>query len=139
MSITNIGSYYTNLIEPRVPQTVFVKPNPALTNALGTGSTTTPQIVPMAGVFGAGSVITNVQLAGANPNNATFMVGVSGNNAALTGNLIILGTYNGVQTPGTAGFGVTLAQDSWLIVNSTGGVANTLAVSNLNLAVTYLS
>lgn len=137
MSITNIGSYFTNLIEPRVPQTVFVKPNPALTGNIGSGTNLTPV---MAGVFGAGSVITNVQLVGANPNNATFMVGVSGNNTSFTGNLIVLGTGNGVQAPGTyAGLGVTLAQDSWLIINSTGGGSNTLAATNLNLAVTYLS
>jgi hypothetical protein len=137
MSIYNLGSYYTNLIEPRVAQTVFVQPNPALTSVLGTSAN---QYVPMAGVFGAGSVITNVQLAGANPNNATFMVGVSGLDAGLTGNLIILGTANGVQIPGTAaGLGVTLAQDSWLTVVSSGTAAGTLAANQLNLCVTYLS
>jgi hypothetical protein len=95
----------------------------------------------MAGVFGAGSIITNVHLCGANPNNATFMVGISGSNAGLTGALVVLGgTYGpGVQTPGTAGLGVTLAQDSWLTVTSAGSAAGTLAANNLNLHVSYLS
>jgi hypothetical protein len=95
----------------------------------------------MAGVFGAGSIITNVHLCGANPNNATFMVGISGSNAGLTGALVVLGgTYGpGVQTPGTAGLGVTLAQDSWLTVTSAGSAAGTLAASNLNLHVTYMT
>jgi hypothetical protein len=96
----------------------------------------------MAGVFGAGSIITNVHLCGANPNNATFMVGISGSNAGLTGALVVLGgTYGILQAaiPGTAGLGVTLAQDSWLTVTSAGAAAGTLAPANLNLHVSYLS
>jgi hypothetical protein len=95
----------------------------------------------MAGVFGAGSLITNVHLCAANPNNATFMVGISGKDASLTGNLVILGGTYGpqVQGPGRAGLGVTLAQDSWLTVTSIGTTAGTLAASNLNLLVTYMS
>lgn len=142
MSIANIGSYYSNLIDgPRQLQSVFVKPSPDLAAALGTGASSYPQYVPMAGVFGAGSIITNVHLCGANPNNATFMVGISGSNAGLTGALVVLGgTYGpGVQTPGTAGLGVTLAQDSWLTVTSAGSAAGTLAASNLNLHVTYMT
>lgn len=139
MSITNIGSYYSNLVEPRFLNTVLVKPNPALSVALGSAAANT--VTPMAGVFGAGSIITNIHLAGANPNNATFMVGVSGNSAGLTGNLVILGGTAGVQVqaPGTAGLGVTLAQDSWLTVTSAGTAAGTLAASNLNLMVSYIS
>jgi hypothetical protein len=95
----------------------------------------------MAGVFGAGSIITNVHLCGANPNNATFMVGISGSNAGLTGDLVLItGTYGSqAVAPGTAGLGVTLAQDSWLTVTSAGSGAGTLAASNLNLHVTYMS
>ena len=143
MSIANIGSYYSNLIEPRQLQSVMVQPSPALTAALGSGTYTTvnPQYVPMAGVFGAGSLITNVHLAGANPNNATFMVGISGKDGNLTGNLVVLGGTYGpqVQGLGTAGLGVTLAQDSWLTVTSAGTAAGTLASSNLNLLITYMS
>jgi hypothetical protein len=145
MSIANIGSYYSNLIDgPRQLQSVFVKPSPELTSALGTGASSYPQIVPMAGVFGAGSIITNVHLCGANPNNATFMVGIAGSNASLTGDLVALGgTYGILQpaVPGIAGLGVTLAQDSWLTVRSAGGAsgAGTLAANNLNLYVSYLS
>lgn len=140
MSIANIGSYYSNLIEPRQVQSVLVQANPALTVALGSAAANT--VTPMAGIFGAGSLITNVHLCGANPNNATFMVGISGNNAGLTGNLIILGSNSlgpQPQAPGTAGLGVTLAQDSWLTVTSAGTTAGTLAASNLNLLVTYMS
>lgn len=142
MSIANIGSYYSNLIQPRQLQSVLVQPNPALTVALGSaGSSTTPNVVPMAGVFGAGSLITNVHLCGANPNNATFMVALAGKDGGLTGNLVVLGGTYGpqIQTPGTAGLGVTLAQDSWLTVSSIGTTAGTLAASSLNLLVTYLS
>ncbi len=143
MSIANIGSYYSNLIDgPRQLQSVFVKPSPELPAALGTGASSYPQYVPMAGVFGAGSIITNVHLCGANPNNATFMVGISGRNAGLTGDLVALGgTYGILQpaVPGTAGLGVTLAQDSWLTVTSAGSAAGTLAAANLNLHVSYLS
>lgn len=143
MSIANIGSYYSNLIEPRQLQSVIVQANPALTVNLGSaGTPAAPAVTPMAGIFGAGSLITNVHLAGANPNNATFMVGISGNNAGLTGNLIILGSNSlgpQPQAPGTAGLGVTLAQDSWLTVTSAGTTAGTLAASNLNLLVTYMS
>ncbi len=142
MSIANIGSYYSNLIDgPRQLQSVFVKPSPELTSALGTGASSYPQIVPMAGVFGAGSIITNVHLCGANPNNATFMVGISGSSAGLTGNLVLItGTYGSqAVAPGTAGLGVTLAQDSWLTVTSAGSAAGTLAATNLNLHVSYLS
>ena len=143
MSIANIGSYYSNLIDgPRQIQSVIVKANPELSAALGTGAATYPQIAPMAGVFGAGSLITNVHLCGANPNNATFMVGISGANAGLTGDLIALGgTYGILQAalPGTAGLGVTLAQDSWLTVRSAGTTAGTLAATNLNLLVTYMT
>ena len=141
MSIANIGSYYSNLIDgPRQIQSVFVQANPALTVPLGSAAANT--VTPMAGVFGAGSIITNVHLAGANPNGATFMVGISGNNGGLTGNLVALGgTYGMMQpaVPGTAGLGVTLAQDSWLTVTSLGIAAGTLAGSNLNLLVTYMS
>lgn len=140
MSIANIGSYYSNLIDgPRQFHSVIVKPSPAL--AVDLGSALPDTVTPMAGVFGAGSLITNVHLAGANPNNATFMVGISGANAGLTGNLVvILGTYGSQPvTPGTAGLGVTLAQDSWLTVTSAGNPAGTLAPSNLNLLVTYMS
>jgi hypothetical protein len=96
----------------------------------------------MAGVFGAGSLITNVHLCGANPNGATFMVGISGNNAGLTGDLVALGgTYGMMQpaVPGTAGLGVTLSQDSWVTVRSAGTTAGTLAAANLNLLITYMS
>ena len=143
MSIANIGSYYSNLIDgPRQTQSVLVKPSPELAAALGTGATSYPQTVSMAGVFGAGSLITNVHLCGANTNNATFMVGISGSNAGLTGDLVALGgTYGGFlpALQGTAGLGVTLAQDSWLTVRSLGSTAGTLAASNLNLLVTYMT
>jgi hypothetical protein len=138
MSIANIGSYYSNLIDgPRQLQGVIVKPN-SDTTIVGSGTA----VVNMAGVFGAGSVITNVHLCGANPNNATFMVGISGVNGGLTGNLVALGgTYGMLQpaAPGTAGLGVTLAQDSWVTVTSIGATAGTLAATNLNLLVSYLS
>jgi hypothetical protein len=140
MSIANIGSYYSNLIDgPRQLQSVIVKPSD-LAGVLGTGATS--QYVPMAGVFGAGSLITNVHLCGANPNGATFMVGISGNNAGLTGDLVALGgTYGMMQpaVPGTAGLGVTLSQDSWVTVRSAGTTAGTLAAANLNLLITYMS
>jgi hypothetical protein len=142
MSIANIGSYYSNLIEPRQVQSVLVKPSPALVLDLGSaGSEESPEVTTMAGVFGAGSLITNVHLAGANPNHATFMVGISGKDGNLTGNLVIIsGTYGSqAQAPGTAGLGITLAQDSWLTVTSVGTDAGTLAPSNLNLLVTYMS
>jgi hypothetical protein len=142
MSIANIGSYYSNLIEPRQVQSVLVKPNPALTVDLGSaGSVTTPSVIPMAGIFGAGSLITNVHLAGANPNCATFTVGIAGKDGNLTGNLVLISGTFGSQglAPGTAGLGVTLAQDSWLTVTSVGTAAGTLAASNLNLLVTYMS
>lgn len=139
MSIANIGSYYSNLIDgPRQLQSVIVKPNPTLAVNLGSGT----EVVNMAGVFGAGSLITNVHLCGANPNNATFMVGISGVNAGLTGDLIALGgTYGILQAalPGTAGLGVTLAQDSWVTVRSIGASAGTLAGTNLNLLISYMS
>ena len=142
MSIANIGSYYSNLIEPRQVKSVLVQASPALTVNLGSaGSGTVNAVTPMAGIFGAGSLITNVHLAGANPNNATFMVGISGRDGNLTGALVIInGTYGSqAVAPGTAGLGVTLAQDSWLTVNSAGVSAGTLAASNLNLLVTYMS
>ena len=141
MSIANIGSYYSNLIDgPRQFQSVLVKPSPELAAALGSAAANT--VTPMAGVFGAGSLITNVHLCGANPNNATFMVGISGANAGLTGDLVALGGTYGILQPavqGTAGLGVTLAQDSWLTVRSAGTAAGTLAASNLNLLVTYMT
>lgn len=146
MSIHNVGTYYSNLITPRVPQVVFVTPNPVVSGALGTGATAgAPQVVPMAGVFSAGSIISNIQLCGANPNSATFMVGLAGVNASLTGNLYVLGTGSGnFPLPGATGYatgvalGITLAQDSWLTASFATG-AGTLAASNLNLAVVYIS
>lgn len=139
MSIANIGSYYSNLIEPRQLQSVLVQPNP-----LPTAAPATNIPVNFAGIFGAGSIITNVHLCGVGNGNATFMVGISGKDASLTGNLVVLGgTYGGFlpAQAGVAGLGVTLAQDSWItaVTASTLSPSASFTVTNYDLLVSYLS
>jgi hypothetical protein len=126
MSVDNIGSFYTNGVEPRSIRTVIATPS----------VTTFPEggIVSYSGLFGAGCLITNITsmgpLALANP----CVISAAGNDNTLDDTILTFATAT-VTTISSTGdqFGVTLPQDSWLVSTSIEGD------DVPNLLVSYLS
>ena len=127
MSIDNIGSYYTNNVEPRSVRTVIV-------NA-GAYQGTSPFTAAYTGLFGAGSLITNITSAPAGTLAGDTQIYANGMCSSLVapGAYIVQfmnGTFNTVNGVGSQG-GVTLPQDSWLVASGT-GTAPPLVVSYLS-------
>jgi hypothetical protein len=123
MSIDLIGSFYTNGAEAHALKTVIAAPSFAnFSNGNGTAA--------YSGLFGAGSLITNITCMPSATLGGTCTISAYGMSASLTANIVQFSNFNNIVGYG-AQSGVTLPQDSWLQASGT-GVVPTLVVSYLS-------
>ena len=122
MSIDLIGSFYTNGAEAHALKTVVAIPEALSFDGSGTAS--------YSGLFGAGSLITNITCASTGALSSTVTIAAIGMSGALTGDIIKFTGYSTIAGYGKqAGF--TLPQDSWLQASGT-GLIPALVVSYLS-------
>ena len=125
MSVDNIASYYTNGVEPRSVRTVIAVPAGVYQGDSSSGTAA------YSGLFGAGSLITNITTAAtASILTPGCVITACGNSGAFNATFASFTGFNVITSIGTQ-FGVTLPQDSWLQATGTGTVPN--------LVVSYLS
>jgi hypothetical protein len=126
MSIYPIPTFFDNIVRPVVTKTVV-----ATSQVNSTGTTAVP------GVYGAGSIITNVSVWQTNGTAYGGTYAIAATNSAGTGNFLYISLGTASNVPGSAadvGLGRPLPADSWLTVQS--GTGNT---GTVNMAVTYLA
>lgn len=123
MSIDLIGSFYTNGAEAHALKTVIALPE---FGSFDVGGGTAAY----SGLFGAGSLITNIVCASTGPLSSTCTISAIGMSGALTGDIIKFTGYSTIAGYG-AQAGITLPQDSWLQASGT-GLIPALVVSYLS-------